>query len=543
MPSENREKTSQSMCAVVKGYPLIIRNSDDPARQWGVPFDAPLFHWYTSADRQSQLTRYMEDTFQISPQETRAAIQAGDAAQLRFLTQLREAGQRTLDQVGKNGQYAVVLASRPYQTDSLVNHDLPDLFTSLGIPVLTVDSLPQGNQVELGYSALDIVNNYHARMLSSAVLAARDPRLEYVQIVSFGCGHDAYLSDEIIRLMKEISGKIPLVLKLDESDIQGPLRIRVRSFVETVAMSRARGEERPVRPLRDPYPVKFTARDKKERVVLIPNTSHAFCRVMAAAMGKQGLRTVPLPVGREEAIRLGKQYVHNDICFPAQIVIGEALAALRSGQYDLDHVAVGMGKYIGDCRLTHYSALLRKALDDAGYPQVPIITNDDKDSHNLHPGYKMNLTASIRVAFALPMIDVLEELLRKIRPYEAVPGSADQAFDRAMDLVIHGLEDRGVRGAEDGFRQAIQVMNEVEYDRSHPRPQVLIVGEYLLNFHPGANHEIERYLEENGFEIIEARMTDVIRKTYFNLGSQVWEYHVHRSAKDKVWYRAADVIF
>ena len=543
MPSENREKTSQSMCAVVKGYPLIIRNSDDPARQWGVPFDAPLFHWYTSADRQSQLTRYMEETFQISPQETRAAIQAGDAAQLRFLTQLREAGQQTLDQVGKKGQYAVVLASRPYQTDSLVNHDLPDLFTSLGIPVLTVDSLPQGNQVELGYSALDIVNNYHARMLSSAVLAARDPRLEYVQIVSFGCGHDAYLSDEIIRLMKEISGKIPLVLKLDESDIQGPLRIRVRSFVETVAMNRARGEERPVRPLRDPYPVKFTARDKKERVVLIPNTSHAFCRVMSAAMGKQGLRTVPLPVGREEAIRLGKQYVHNDICFPAQIVIGEALAALRSGQYDLDHVAVGMGKYIGDCRLTHYSALLRKALDDAGYPQVPIITNDDKDSHNLHPGYKMNLTASIRVAFALPMIDVLEELLRKIRPYEAVPGSADQAFDRAMDLVIHGLEDRGVRGAEDGFRQAIQVMNEVEYDRSHPRPQVLIVGEYLLNFHPGANHEIERYLEENGFEIIEARMTDVIRKTYFNLGSQVWEYHVHRSAKDKVWYRAADVIF
>lgn len=54
------------------------------------------------------------------------------------------------------------------------------------------------------------------------------PRLEYVQLVSFGCGHDAYLSDEIIRVMKEISGKTPLVLKVDESDVQGPLRIRVR---------------------------------------------------------------------------------------------------------------------------------------------------------------------------------------------------------------------------------------------------------------------------------------------------------------------------
>ena len=76
----------------------------------------------------------------------------------------------------------------------------------------------------------------------------------------------------------------------------------------------------------------------------------------------QGIRAVPLAVGREDAIRMGKRYVHNDICFPAQIVIGEVLAALQSGQYDLDNTAVAMAKYIGDCRLTHYSALLRKAL-------------------------------------------------------------------------------------------------------------------------------------------------------------------------------------
>ena len=114
----------------------------------------------------------------------------------------------------------------PYQNDSLVNHDLPQMFTRMGIPVLTADSLPHTEEIDLSRSRLDVVNNYHARMLTSAIMAAQNPALEYVQIVSFGCGHDAYLSDEIIRLMKEISGKTPLVLKLDESDIQGPLRIR-----------------------------------------------------------------------------------------------------------------------------------------------------------------------------------------------------------------------------------------------------------------------------------------------------------------------------
>ena len=122
----------------------------------------------------------------------------------------------------------MVLAGRPYHNDTLVNHELPSFFTDLGIPVITADSVPGITEVNLDNSLIDIVNNFHARMLSSAVIAAQSPHMEYVQIVSFGCGHDAYLSDEIIRLMKEVGPKTPLVLKVDESDIRGPLGIRTR---------------------------------------------------------------------------------------------------------------------------------------------------------------------------------------------------------------------------------------------------------------------------------------------------------------------------
>lgn len=141
------------------------------------------------------------------------------------------------------------------------------------------------------------------------------------------------------------------------------------------------------------------------------------------------------------------------------------------------------------------------------------------------------------------MIDILEELLRKIRPYERVSGSSDQAFDEAMDFVVDGLEQHGLSGALRGFKKAIQRMNAIEYDRSQPRPRVLIVGEYLLNFHPGANHEIERYLEKNGFEIIEARMTDVIRKTYFCQDEQIRTYHLKKPFVKKNWYHVANRVF
>lgn len=227
----------------VKGYPIVIRNSDNPRQRFEIPFDAPLFHWYMDEDRDRQLSIYMEETFRIPKNHVLAAIKQGDEAQKSFRCQLEDEGKKVVEDVEKKGTYAIILASRPYQNDSLVNHELLELFTKLGIPVLTADAVPGICEVDLHNSRLDVVNNYHARMLSGAVLAAQTEHLEYVQLVSFGCGHDAYFSDEINRMMKEVSGKVPLVLKLEESDIQVPLGIRIRSFVETVSMRRSQNRK------------------------------------------------------------------------------------------------------------------------------------------------------------------------------------------------------------------------------------------------------------------------------------------------------------
>ena len=574
MKSENTEKTSVSMCGIVKGFPFVIGNSDNPRERGHSEYDAPVFFWYTDQDRERQLIPFMRETFGISAKLVRLAIRQGDAAQEAYRKNLLAQGQKVLDRVRAREERAVILAARPYQNDDLVNHNIPEMFTQEGISVLTADSIPGLDRIDLRNSRLDVVNNYHARMLASAIYAARTENLEYVQIVSFGCGHDAYLSDEIIRMMKEISGKTPLILKVDESDIRGPLSIRIRSFLSTVDMKHRREEAlveggegvfppqkldiselKPgkrdkksfqpgeVRPLSDPYPQKFQKEDIEDSIVFVPNTSHAFSRLMAAVFAAQKVQTVPLPIGRERAIELGKRYVHNDICFPAQVVIGEALEALEDPRYEGRKKAVMMGKYIGCCRLTHYGALLRKALDDAGHSDVPIITNDDVDYHDLHPGFKLNLQASIKIAFALPMIDALEDLLRKMRPYETEPGIADATFDKAIDAVMEAVQKGGLGKMKKGFEKAVRLMKTVPYDRSVPRPRVLIVGEYLLNFHPGANHEIERYLEKNGFEIVEAKMADVIQKTYFVRRAQAREFGVKKTVAERSFLDLVERIF
>ena len=112
-----------------------------------------------------------------------------------------------------------------------------------------------------------------------------------------------------------------------------------------------------------------------------------------------------------------------------------------------------------------------------------------------------------------------------------------------MDSLVDGLEHSGIPGAVKGFRKGIGIMRKIPYDRSRRKPRVLIVGEYLLNFHPGANHDIEKYLENNGFEVIEAKMTDVIRKTYFYQDKQIQEYHLNRGITKRTWLYTADHIF
>ncbi len=225
-----------------KGIPHVMRNSDNPEERFGVPFDTPLFHWYDEGDRNRQLKAWCKETFDIDADLVAKATEQADRAQQTFENQLQLRGRQVLENVREDGGYAVVIASRPYHNDPLVNHGLPKLFSERGIPVLTPDAVPGVCNVDLSNSRIDIVNNYHARMLSCAVIVASTPELELVQMGSFGCGHDAYLTDEIARMMGEMGSKVPMMIKLDESDVAGPMGIRVRSFIESV--NRRRAEER-----------------------------------------------------------------------------------------------------------------------------------------------------------------------------------------------------------------------------------------------------------------------------------------------------------
>lgn len=525
LPSENPTGEGKHMCAVVKGYPLVVRYSEDPEKKWGIPLDHPMFHWFTEADRDRQLTDWTVETFGLPPEAVHQAIRQGEAAQKAFQEDLERRGREVLDslEAPDGPDFAVVMTGRPYHGDPLVNHELSGFFRQRGIPVLTLDSLPGVNQVDLARTRVELTNPFHTKAYGGALLAARHPKLELVQIVSFGCGHDAVLSDEITRLMEEVAGKTPLVLKMDESDVKGPLNIRVRSFIETVRARRVRGLP-PVRELPDPFTVKFTKKEQKEKTILIPNVTAAWSKMMTSAIAGEGYRVESMPMADHQAILLGKQYVHNDMCYPAQVNVGEMLGALKSGKYNPDTVVCGLAKSPCDCRLAHYAALARKAMDEAGYPQVPIITTD-KDNKGMHPAFSLGLKFQLRAMWGLNMVDVLEHLRRRLRPYELVKGQTEELFQDSVDRISSALRHSIGRAVKE-FEAALDNWAALPMDKSRRRPRVFVIGEFLLNFHSSSNMNMEAYLEDHGMEAVLPSTFTPIHRDFLKQDSETRQFLV-----------------
>ena len=121
------------------------------------------------------------------------------------------------------------------------------------------------------------------------------------------------------------------------------------------------------------YP-KFTPEMKKTHTILIPNMAITQFRLLEYALRYDGYKCEILGNCGSAVAQLGLKYVHNDTCYPALLVIGQFLDALNSGKYDLDHTALLITQTGGGCRASNYIFLLRKALEKAGYGNIPVLS-------------------------------------------------------------------------------------------------------------------------------------------------------------------------
>ncbi|ERP38907.1 acyl-CoA dehydratase activase [Chitinivibrio alkaliphilus] len=513
LPAYTENKASWN-CAVLQGYPELVKTTRlTTGDTKEVPLISPAFKWTNKRLYRTQIIRFFKETFGEPKKAVLQALSAAEDARKNYEKRLREFAHDVEKYAEETGTTSIVMAGRPYHGDQLVNHRVADLFTAMGIAVLIPENLPR-QPLEPSTLRIDLTNNYHTRLFHAAHYTITTPRTELVQLVSFGCGHDAIYSDELQRILFAGAQKTPLILKIDESDAHGPLKIRITSFIESL---RARKQLTPSQHIALPHPFSplFTKKDR-DRKILIPNLSKSFSYLLSEAIRKQGYTPEIVPMATRRAIDLGKKYVHNDICFPAQINIGEHLHWLETNPHEAHRVAAVFAKNCQDCRAGHYAALGRKAFDEAGFSHTPVATTEFSDT-KINPGFRVNtLQFNLFTLHGLALIDALDDMLYKCRPYAASPSEVDNLHDRMLTTCVTTLRTRGFSPALKKLATAVSAFNDLATDRRVRKKRVGIIGEILVNFHPASNYGIVPYLEENNLEVVLPSLIEFWRQDAIN---------------------------
>ena len=131
----------------------------------------------------------------------------------------------------ESGKQLIVLAGRPYHLDNEINHGINKLLTSLGLAVLSEDSVFEKSEPV----KVNVLNQwtYHARLYRAANFVCSHKNINLVQLVSFGCGLDAITADEVRSIMEK-NGKLYTQIKIDEINNLGVVKIRLRSMLAAI---------------------------------------------------------------------------------------------------------------------------------------------------------------------------------------------------------------------------------------------------------------------------------------------------------------------
>ncbi len=245
----------------------------------------------------------------------------------------------------------------------------------------------------------------------------------------------------------------------------------------------------------------FTEEMRKTHTILIPNMLPMHFKMMLRIFSQYGYNCELLETTGHEIAECGLKYVHNDTCYPALLVIGQFIDALKSGKYDTHKVALMLTQTGGGCRASNYIYLLRKALVKAGFGYVPVISLNFLGMKD-NPGFKFTLPMLHRVMYALFYGDLLMMLKNQCRPYEINVGDAERLADAWTARLVSEMMEKGSLKKKNVHRTYKRILSDFEAipRRKEEKVKVGIVGEIFVKFSPLGNNNLEDFLVSEGAE-------------------------------------------
>lgn len=496
---EYQDANNRYNCPIVISYAEVIKNNVEELKTENIKFMNPFlpFEPKQLMQRMMELDEFKEYNF--TKKELKEAIAKAEAEYQKCRKDIHNKGKETLEYIEKNNLKGIVLAGRPYHVDPEINHGIDTLITSLGMCVLTEDSVADKTLPERPLRVVDQWM-FHSRLYAAADFVGKHDNLELVQINSFGCGVDAVTTDQVEEILTSF-GKMYTLIKIDEVNNLGAVRIRLRSLLASI---NKRLKEKKDPTATGEYMLNrkpFTEEMKENYTIILPQMAPIHFEFIEPILRSEGYKAVLLRECTQHTIETGLKYVNNDACYPSIITTGQFIEALQSGEYDVNKTAIIMSQTGGGCRATNYIGFIRKALRDAGFEQVPVISFNVVGMEK-NPGFKLTLPLVEKLLRAMIYADLLQKMLYKNRAYEKNKGETEKLFNewmkKAIDLSINGKS----KDVSKSIYQIVDDFEKIEWDTSVEKPRVGIVGEILIKYHPFGNNYVAKLLEQEGAEVV-----------------------------------------
>lgn len=490
-------------CPVVAGYSEVIKNNVDSIKENNVKFLNP----FISFDDRVKLEIRLAEVFpNIEFKKVAQAVKNAYEEQDRYREDVSQMGLKALKEIEEKGVKCIVLAGRPYHIDPEINHGISELINSLGVAVISEDSI--SSEVELSGKVRVLDQwNYHSRLYRAAKFVGQRENLEMVQLNSFGCGIDAVTTDQVNEILAHYN-KIYTVIKIDEVNNLGAIKIRLRSLIEAV-------EKREHIPVKEEYtskPLIYSKEMAKTHTLLLPQMAPIHFELISAALRSEDIKVEILENTGAKVVDLGLKYVNNDACYPSLFVVGQFIDALKSGKYDTDNLTLVMAQTGGACRASNYVGFIRKALADAGYGHVPVLGLSAQGIEK-HEGLKFPIGKLKKIAEktvkALLYGDLLMRVSNSTRPYEKNKGITNKITDKWLKICSNFDYSSSRKDFEEMVYKIILDFNSIDRVKEL-KPRVGIVGEILVKYLPAANNNLQDYLEKEGAEVVISDLTDFL---------------------------------
>lgn len=254
---------------------------------------------------------------------------------------------------------------------------------------------------------------------------------------------------------------------------------------------------------------KFTPQMKQTHTLLIPVMLPIHFELLSGVLQNEGYKTECLHTDTQNVINEGLKNVHNDTCYPALLVIGQFIDALKSGKYDPDKVALMITQTGGGCRASNYIHLLRKALAKT-FPQVPVISiNFSGFEIDKNSGFKLTYSMMLKFGYAVFYGDLLMSLYNQVRPYEINQGEGKKVLQEMQKMIIQSMKSTSFLHFKRRAKNIIKAFNTVELN-DIKKKKVGIVGEIYVKYSPLANNHLEEFLLKEGFEPVVPALMDFV---------------------------------